>query len=119
VTEIRLDRDQLVELASLAAALVPTLEPEPYLTKAALATHLACGVRSIETAMSEGMPHSMIFGKAKFQIAQVEPWLQRHGYIERRLDGGCDNGAVSASGAAPLTRPAPDTERGTFDASEA
>jgi hypothetical protein len=29
------------------------------------------------------MPHTRIFGRPKFQVSTVEPWLERHGYIER------------------------------------
>jgi hypothetical protein len=34
--------------------------------------------------MVEGMPHTYIAGRVKFKIAEVEPWLDRHGFIERR-----------------------------------
>jgi hypothetical protein len=58
-----------------------------WLDKRGLADHLACSIRSIETAVSEGMPHAVIFGRIKFQVDDVEPWLEQHGYLERRGNG--------------------------------
>jgi hypothetical protein len=55
-----------------------------WLDKRALAEHLACSVRSIETAVAEGMPHAVIFGRVKFQIDDVEAWLEAHGHLRRR-----------------------------------
>jgi len=41
-------------------------------------------VRSVENAVAEGMPHAVIFGRVKFQVAEVEPWLEQAGYLSRR-----------------------------------
>lgn len=57
---------------------------EPWLDKRGLAEHLRCSVRSIEQAMTDGMPYSLIFGRAKFRVSEVEPWLEAHGHLERR-----------------------------------
>jgi hypothetical protein len=83
---------------------------EGWLDKRGLAEHYSCGIRSIEQAMSEGMPHWSGFGRPKFRVSEVEPWLIEHGYL-RRIVAGTDNGA------APRERPAPDTEGIIFDAS--
>jgi hypothetical protein len=56
----------------------------PWLDKRGIAEHLVCSVRSIETAVAEGMPHAVIFGRVKFQIAEVESWLADAGYLQRR-----------------------------------
>jgi hypothetical protein len=56
---------------------------EPWLTKRELAEHLKCSVRSIETALAEGMPHAVIFGRVKFRASEVEPWLEDHGHLRR------------------------------------
>jgi hypothetical protein len=56
----------------------------PWLDKRGLADHLSCSVRSIETAVAEGMPHAVIFGRVKFLVSEVEPWLERAGHLERR-----------------------------------
>ena len=60
--------------------------PDPWLDKRGLAEHLACSVRSVETALAEGMPHAVIFGRVKFQVATVEPWLEQRGYLKHRGD---------------------------------
>jgi hypothetical protein len=57
--------------------------PEPWLDKRGLAEHLSCSVRSIQTALAEGMPHAVIFGRVKFRVSEVEPWLEDHGHLVR------------------------------------
>ena len=42
---------------------------EPWLDKRGLAEHLSCSVRSIQTALAEGLPHAVIFGRVKFQVS--------------------------------------------------
>jgi hypothetical protein len=59
---------------------------EPWLDKRGLAAHLCCSVRSIQTALAEGMPHAVIFGRVKFQVSEVEPWLEARGYLVRHGD---------------------------------
>jgi hypothetical protein len=56
---------------------------EPWLDKRRLADHLCCSVRSVETAQAEGMPHAVIFGRPKYRVSEVEPWLEEHGYLTR------------------------------------
>jgi hypothetical protein len=56
----------------------------PWLDKRAIAAHLGCSVRSIEYAVADGCPHAIIFGRPKFQIPDVEAWLERTGRLERR-----------------------------------
>jgi 5-methylcytosine-specific restriction endonuclease McrA len=51
----------------------------PWLDKEGLAEHFACSTRSIEMAQAEGMPHARIFGRPKFQVPEVEAWLERTG----------------------------------------
>ena len=63
---------------------------ERWLDKRGLAEHLSCSVRSIQTGLAEGMPHAVIFGRVKFQVSEVEPWLEAHGYLVRHgaeIDG--------------------------------
>jgi hypothetical protein len=57
-------------------------EPERWRDKHGIAEHFACGIRWIEARMVEGMPHTYIAGRAKFRVSEVEPWLDRHGFIE-------------------------------------
>jgi len=59
----------------------------PWLDKRGLAQHLACSVRSIDNAIADGLPHAVIFGRVKFQAADVEQWLEQHGYLTRRNGG--------------------------------
>lgn len=61
---------------------------EPWLDKRGLAQHLACSVRSIETARAEGCPHAVIFGRVKFHVSEVESWLEQHGYLVRKNGAG-------------------------------
>lgn len=56
---------------------------EPWLDKRGLADHLSCSVRSIQTALAEDLPHAVIFGRVKFQVSEVEPWLEAQGYLVR------------------------------------
>jgi hypothetical protein len=76
---------------------------EPWLDRKKLAAHYSCSVRSIELALAEGMPHAIAFGRVKFQVSAVEPWLVEQGYIEPRIGDGCTvvtgsdaNGAATA-----------------------
>lgn len=57
---------------------------EPWLDKKGLADHLECSVRWIEKRQVEGMPHALIAGRIKFRASEVEPWLEVHGFMERR-----------------------------------
>jgi hypothetical protein len=34
--------------------------------------------------MAEGLPHTLIAGRCKFRASKVEPWLERHGYLQDR-----------------------------------
>ena len=68
--------DQLIKLASSNGT-------EPWLDKKKLAAHYSCSVRSIERTLAEGMPHAVIYGRAKFKVSEVEPWLEEHGGFER------------------------------------
>jgi hypothetical protein len=60
------------------------IDPERWRDKHGLAEYFACGIRWIEARMVDGMPHTYIAGRAKFKVSLVEPWLDRHGYIEHR-----------------------------------
>ena len=60
---------------------------EPWLDKRGLAEHLSCSVRSIQTALAEGMPHAIIFGRVKFRVSEVEPWLEARGHLSAQADG--------------------------------
>jgi hypothetical protein len=71
------------------------LTREPWLDKRGLAEHLACSVRSIQTALTEGLPHAVIFGRVKFRVSEVEPWLEAHGHLVRH---GCDPPATVIAG---------------------
>jgi hypothetical protein len=81
---------------------------EPWLDRKKLADHYSCSVRSIELALADGMPHAVAFGRVKFQVSKVEPWLEEHGYIERRVDGpssvvtGSDENGAATARTAPL-----------------
>jgi hypothetical protein len=81
---------------------------EPWLDKKAAAQFWACSERSIDYAIRDGMPHAIIFGKLKFRVSEVEPWLVARSRLERR---GEQVYAGSDIGAAPDdTGPAPGHE---------
>ena len=80
---------------------------EAWLDRKRLADHYSCSVRSIELAIDEGMPCAVIFGRKKFRVSEVEPWLEDAGHL-RRIDGGCTVGDVN--GAALREQPAPGHE---------
>lgn len=56
---------------------------EPWLDKYQLAAFFGCGVRWIEYRVAEGLPSALIAGRRKFRVSEVEPWMQRHGHIQR------------------------------------
>lgn len=62
---------------------------EPWADKRALAKHLGCSIRSIQTILVEGCPHARIFGRVMFRVSEVETWLEATGRLERggTLDG--------------------------------
>jgi hypothetical protein len=68
---------------------------EPWIDKRGLAEHLSCSVRSIQTALAEGLPHAVIFGRVKFQVPTVEQWLEEHGHLVRHNG---DHGTLGAGG---------------------
>ncbi len=39
------------------------------------------------------MPHAVIFGRVKFRVSEVEPWLEARGHLTRVGD---DDGRVPA-----------------------
>jgi hypothetical protein len=83
---------------------------EPWLDKRGLAEHLACSVRSIQTALAEGMPHAVIFGRCKFRVSEVEPWLEAHGHLVRA--GAVATVLAPTNGPAAPERPGPRTPGG-------
>jgi hypothetical protein len=56
---------------------------EPWLDKRGLAEYLSCSLRSIETALAEGLPSTRIFGRPKFKPSEAEAWLEEHGHLIR------------------------------------
>jgi hypothetical protein len=71
--------------ASTLSVSRPGQQPiESWLDKRGLATYLQCSIRSIENAVSDGLPHAIIFGRAKFRASEVEAWLETTGRLERR-----------------------------------
>jgi hypothetical protein len=81
---------------------------EPWLDKRGVAQHFACSVRSIELAMADGMPHALIFGRAKFRVAECEGWLQESGRLRPHGEVGSvptkPNGAATGDTAPPHDR---------------
>jgi hypothetical protein len=109
MTEPRLNAEQIAELLRGS---------EPWLDKRELARHLCCSVRSIQTALAEGMPHAVIFGRVKCRVSEVEPWLEEHGYLVRHgSDWSSTVIADSDNGPAARERPGPGHRRDSFDAS--
>jgi hypothetical protein len=74
-----------------------TASREAWLDKNGLAEHYSCSVRSVETARAGGMPSAVIFGRVKFQLSKVDPWLREHGYLQE--SGATGTVARSESGA--------------------
>jgi hypothetical protein len=66
------------------AILTAVQRAERWLDKKGLAEHYSCSVRSVETAMAEGMPHAIIFGRPKFQPSATDPWLRGRGARRHR-----------------------------------
>lgn len=65
-----------------------TVVTERWLDKRGLAEYLSCSVRSVETALSEGLPATRIFGRPKFKASEAEAWLEAHGYLQRPTEEG-------------------------------
>lgn len=102
------DRLELVDL--VANVVGARQEVSPWLDKRGLAEHFACSPRSIEQAMANGMPHSMIFGRAKFKATECEAWLAENGQLKPRGDGGSLGRTIKCPGGAE-DAPGPDTRR--------
>ena len=77
---------------------------DPWLDKKEAATFWACSTRSIEYAITEGMPHALIFGKVKVRVSEAEPWLVEHGHLERRGERVYDGADDENAPAAPVSR---------------
>ena len=70
--------------------------PEKWLSKKELVEYLGCSVRSIQTTMTEGLPHVVVYGRCRFRVLEVEEWLEANGKLERRGGGTIDgNGQVA------------------------
>jgi hypothetical protein len=86
------------------------MHTEPWLDKRGLAQHYACSVRMVEYAHAHGMPHRRIFGRPKYRVSIVEPWLEQHGYIERAdgiaatVDAGTGMGPHRSHGRPPTPK---------------
>ncbi len=80
---------------------------EPWLDKKGLAEHLCCSVRSLQTALADGLPHVVIFGRVKFRVSEVEPWLEANGYLVRYGDdaGATLDSEIVRAGGVPTPRP--------------
>lgn len=101
----------------VARLIVEQKPPEAWVDKRGLAAHLACSVRSVEAAMAEGLPHAVIFGRAKFRLTDVEAWLEVQGLL--RPEGGAASVARDRGVAPPAAaHPRHPTEEG-LDAFEA
>lgn len=64
-----------------------TIAPlEPFVDRDELAGFLGHAVKErwLRYRLKEGMPHHLIAGKVRFRVSEVVPWLERHGYIQRR-----------------------------------
>lgn len=59
---------------------------EPWLDKRALAQHLGCSPRWVQSRLAEGLPSAMIAGRRKFRASEAERWLTKHGHIRRDGD---------------------------------
>lgn len=59
---------------------------EPFVDRDELAAFVGRAVKErwVRYRIKEGMPHYLIAGKIRFRVSEVVPWLERHGYIERR-----------------------------------
>lgn len=79
---------------------------EPWLDRKKLAADYSCSVRSIELALAEGMPCAVAFGRVKFQVSAVEPWLRERGYLREGASvvTGSTNGTATADTAPPHDR---------------
>lgn len=55
-----------------------------WLDKEGFADHLGMSVSWIEKRMQEGMPYAKIGSRTKFRAAEAEPWLEQHGWIQRK-----------------------------------
>lgn len=52
--------------------------------KPGFAEHLSMSVSWVEKRMQEGMPSEAISGRVRFEPAEAEEWLRRHGFIESK-----------------------------------
>lgn len=59
---------------------------EPFVDRDGLAQALGHAVKErwLRYRVKEGMPHYLIAGKMRFRVSEAVPWLERHGFIQRR-----------------------------------
>jgi hypothetical protein len=81
---------------------------EPWLTLEAAAEYWGCSERSIQYAITDGMPHARIFGRPKVLASEAEPWLIANGRLTRSLESEPTN----STGRHRSHGPPPDTEKG-------
>jgi hypothetical protein len=62
------------------------VELEPFVDREGLEAFVGRAVKErwLRYRLKEGMPHYLIAGKVRFRVSEAVPWLERHGYIERR-----------------------------------
>lgn len=56
----------------------------PRLDKPGFAEHLSMSVSWVEKRAKEGMPSETISGRVRFEPAEAEEWLRRHGFIKSK-----------------------------------
>jgi hypothetical protein len=54
----------------------PRPKPEPWLSKKEDALHYGFSTRWVEYRLAEGMPHRKIGGAIRFQLSEVDAWLE-------------------------------------------
>src|SRR5688572_17038311 len=57
----------------------PPIPIEPLVTKKTLADHYGLSVRTVNYAMTLGLPKVQVGGRVRFRFSEVQPWFEKNG----------------------------------------
>jgi hypothetical protein len=57
----------------------PPIPIEPLVTKKTLADHYGLSVRTVNYAMTLGLPKVQVGGRVRFRFSEVQPWFEQNG----------------------------------------
>jgi hypothetical protein len=65
----------------------PPVPIEPLVTKKTLADHYGLSVRTVNYAMTLGLPKVQIGGRIRFRFSETQPWFEKNGCVRFATEG--------------------------------